>query len=279
MRNLIRRFVEVGVPGYHIEDQKPGVKKCGHQGGKVLVSENEQIQRLNAARFQLDVMQVPGIIVARTDAEAANLLDGCADERDQPFILGVTNLVVPSYKAVFLALHRKFFDAGRGRSSRPPDVCHGRRPSTPTADAWLETTGLLPQIARKHRRRTGRTPTWCSTPCSTRSSGNSWTHGRKRPNCETYAQAVAEAIAFRISRGRALGSHAGASGWASPSMLSWYEAREKAAALGIDVNWNAERAKTPEGYYQVQGGIEYAIAKSLAAAPFADILWMETSNG
>ncbi len=73
VRNLIRRFVEVGVPGYHIEDQKPGVKKCGHQGGKVLVAEREQIQRLNAARFQLDVMGVPGILVARTDAEAANL--------------------------------------------------------------------------------------------------------------------------------------------------------------------------------------------------------------
>src|SRR5262245_50097928 len=58
VRNLIRRFVEVGVPGYHIEDQKPGVKKCGHQGGKVLVSEDEQIKRLSAARFQLDVMQV-----------------------------------------------------------------------------------------------------------------------------------------------------------------------------------------------------------------------------
>src|SRR6476660_7614451 len=67
VRNLVRRFVEVGVPGYHIEDQKPGAKKCGHPGGKVLVSENEQIQRLNAARFQLDVMGVPGIIVARTD--------------------------------------------------------------------------------------------------------------------------------------------------------------------------------------------------------------------
>ena len=73
VRNLIRRFVEVGVPGYHIEDQKPGAKKCGHQGGKVLVSEDEQIKRLNAARFQLDIMGVPGIIVARTDAEAANL--------------------------------------------------------------------------------------------------------------------------------------------------------------------------------------------------------------
>src|SRR3984885_1933974 len=60
VRNLIRRFVEVGVPGYHIEDQRPGTKKCGHQGGKVLVPSDEQIKRLNAARFQLDVMRVPG---------------------------------------------------------------------------------------------------------------------------------------------------------------------------------------------------------------------------
>src|SRR5713226_9034197 len=62
VRNLVRRFVEVGVPGYHIEDQKPGAKKCGHQGGKVLVAEDEQIKRLSAARFQLDVMKVPGIV-------------------------------------------------------------------------------------------------------------------------------------------------------------------------------------------------------------------------
>ena len=60
VRNLIRRFVEVGVPGYHIEDQKPGAKKCGHQGGKVLVAQDEQNKRLNAARFQLDIMRVAG---------------------------------------------------------------------------------------------------------------------------------------------------------------------------------------------------------------------------
>src|SRR2546425_469849 len=84
VRNLIRRFVEIGVPGYHIEDQKPGVKKCGHQAGKVLVPQDEQIKRLNSARFQLDIMKVPGIIVARTDAEAATYLDGRGDERDQP---------------------------------------------------------------------------------------------------------------------------------------------------------------------------------------------------
>src|ERR1700757_3719136 len=103
VRNLIRRFVESGVPGYHIEDQRPGTKKCGHQGGKVLVPSDEQIKRLNTARFQLDIMRVPGIIVARTDAEAANLLDSNADERDQPFLLGTTNVKIPSYKACFLA--------------------------------------------------------------------------------------------------------------------------------------------------------------------------------
>ena len=111
VRNLIRRFVEVGVPGYHIEDQKPGVKKCGHQGGKVLVPEDEQIKRLSAARFQLDIMQVPGIIVARTDAESATLLDGRSDERDQPFILGATNVNLPTFKVAFLAILRRFIAA------------------------------------------------------------------------------------------------------------------------------------------------------------------------
>src|SRR5258707_11851381 len=106
VRNLVRRFVEVGVPGYHIEDQKPGAKKCGHQGGKVLVPSDEQIKRLNAARFQLDIMRVPGIIVARTDAEAANLIDSNSDERDQAFLLGATNLKIPSYKSCFLAMVR-----------------------------------------------------------------------------------------------------------------------------------------------------------------------------
>ena len=85
VRNLIRRFVEAGVPGYHIEDQRPGTKKCGHQGGKVLVAQDEQNKRLNAARFQLDVMGVPGIIVARTDAEAANQ---SADERECRLLRG-----------------------------------------------------------------------------------------------------------------------------------------------------------------------------------------------
>ncbi|HEY7265793.1 MAG TPA: isocitrate lyase/phosphoenolpyruvate mutase family protein, partial [Trebonia sp.] len=110
VRNLIRRFVEAGVSGYHIEDQKPGTKKCGHQGGKVLVGVDEQVKRLNAARFQLDVMQVPGIIVARTDAEAATFLEGRGDERDHPFILGATNADLPTYKVGYLAMVRQLHE-------------------------------------------------------------------------------------------------------------------------------------------------------------------------
>src|SRR6187549_3236506 len=59
---------------------------------------------------------------------------------------------------------------------------------------------------------------------------------------------------------------------------SFFSAREKARALGVEIAWDCEHAKTPEGYYQVRGGVPYAIAKSLAAAPFADLLWMETKT-
>src|SRR5246500_2923770 len=142
VRNLIRRFVEAGVPGYHIEDQRPGTKKCGHQGGKVLVPSDEQIKRLNAARLQLDIMQVPGIIVARTDAEAANLIDSNSDERDQAFLLGATNLDIPSYKGCFLALMRRFYELGvKGLNGHLlyalADSEYG------IANAWLERQGIL----------------------------------------------------------------------------------------------------------------------------------------
>src|SRR5690606_18580781 len=94
---------------------------------------------------------------------------------------------------------------------------------------------------------------------------------------ETYGEAVAEVLAFRASEGESL--DVSADEWrAFASRASLYAAREKARALGVQIVWDCEHAKTPEGYYQVRGGIPYAIAKSLAAAPFADILWMETKT-
>src|SRR5512142_2578584 len=146
VRNLIRRFVEAGVPGYHSEDQRPGTKKCGHQGGKVLVAQDEQNKRLSAARFQLDIMGVAGIIVARTDAEAASLIDGRGDERDQPFLVGSTNPDIPAYKPCFLALIRHFHDLGV--SELNGHLLYAV-PAGEHADAvdWLERHGILTQVA------------------------------------------------------------------------------------------------------------------------------------
>ena len=145
VRNLIRRFVEVGVPGYHIEDQKPGAKKCGHQAGKVLVAEDEQIKRLNAARFQLDVMSVPGIIVARTDAESATFLEGRSDERDQPFILGATNVHLPTYKVGYLAILKRLRELGVD-DARGHLLFRISDAEYEEAYAWLARTGVLQAI-------------------------------------------------------------------------------------------------------------------------------------
>ena len=275
VRNLIRRFVEAGVPGYHIEDQRPGTKKCGHQGGKVLVPSDEQIKRLNTARFQLDIMRVPGIIVARTDAEAANLLDSRADERDQPFLLGAINLKIPSYKSCFLAMMRRFYDSGVTELNGHllyalPDGEYA------AAEAWLQRHGIQDAIAE---------------------AAAAWRDGTEESvdalfdkvesqfvdvwqvdaGLQTYGEAVAELLDFRESEGEP--AEMSAADWRTfAAQASLYSAREQAKELGADVAWDCERAKTPEGYFQIRGGIPYAIAKSLAAAPFADILWMETKT-
>lgn len=88
---MCKLFVERGAAGVHIEDQASVTKKCGHMSGKVLVAVSEHINRLIAARLQFDVMGVETILIARTDAEAATLLQTNIDARDHPFILGVCN--------------------------------------------------------------------------------------------------------------------------------------------------------------------------------------------
>ena len=93
----------------------------------------------------------------------------------------------------------------------------------------------------------------------------------------TYAEAVAEVIEFRSARGESVAMTADE--WrAFAGTASLYRAKVKAGALDIDIDWDCELPRTPEGYYQVRGGIPYAVAKSLAAAPFADLLWMETKT-
>jgi isocitrate lyase len=85
---LMKSMIEAGAAGVHFEDQLSSAKKCGHLGGKVLVPTQEAINKLIAARLAADVMGVPTVLIARTDAEAANLITSDIDERDQPFLTG-----------------------------------------------------------------------------------------------------------------------------------------------------------------------------------------------
>jgi len=85
---LMKSMVEAGAAGVHFEDQLSSEKKCGHLGGKVLVPTSQFIRTLVAARLAADVLDVPTVLVARTDADSANLLTSDVDERDRPFITG-----------------------------------------------------------------------------------------------------------------------------------------------------------------------------------------------
>ena len=275
VRNLIRRFVEVGVAGYHIEDQKPGCKKCGHQGGKVLVPQDEQLKRLNAARFQLDIMKVPGIIVARTDAEAASLLDGRCDERDHPFILGATRIDLPSCKVASLSVHKRFYDLGiKGIKGhllyRVPDSAYEE------AFAWLERVGIMSAIkeAVEVHSADSNLDVGAALDRIMAAMLEAW---EVEAGLKTYGRAVAEAMAFHIDEGSTF--EMTVDDWLDWSgHVSFPEAREKARSMGLNVIWDSELSRTPEGYYPIEGGIEYAISRSLHAAPFADIVWMETKT-
>ena len=83
---LMKAMIDAGAAGVHFEDQLSSAKKCGHMGGKVLVPTQEGINKLIAARLAADVCNTPTVLIARTDAESANLLTADVDERDRPFI-------------------------------------------------------------------------------------------------------------------------------------------------------------------------------------------------
>jgi isocitrate lyase len=85
---LMKSMIEAGAAGVHFEDQLASVKKCGHMGGKVLVPTREALAKLTAARLAADVMGTPTLVIARTDAEAADLVTSDVDDNDKPFLTG-----------------------------------------------------------------------------------------------------------------------------------------------------------------------------------------------
>ncbi|HCR75094.1 MAG TPA: isocitrate lyase, partial [Chryseobacterium sp.] len=85
---LMKQMIEAGAAAVHFEDQLSSAKKCGHLGGKVLVPTQEAINKLISARLAADVLGVPSLIIARTDADAADLLTSDIDDRDKKFVTG-----------------------------------------------------------------------------------------------------------------------------------------------------------------------------------------------
>ncbi|SPJ18040.1 isocitrate lyase [Burkholderiales bacterium] len=89
---LMKAMIAAGAAGVHFEDQLASVKKCGHMGGKVLVPTREAVEKLAAARLAADVLGVPTVLIARTDAEAADLLTSDVDDNDKPYLTGERTL-------------------------------------------------------------------------------------------------------------------------------------------------------------------------------------------
>jgi isocitrate lyase len=306
VRNLVKKFVENKIGAVHIEDQRPGCKVCGHQGQKVLVSTSEMISRLNTARLQFDVMGVEGVIVARTDSNDATAIDSVDDERDHPFVCGATNANLPAFKDVNLAVIKRFYDQGFKEING--HLLHRISPRAyRAADEWLKQERLTARIndgiARIHneiaaleklrqrarRQKKGkrdvreeiaaaeigiRKVTEEAVDQTLAAIRQVWA---EKAGLKTHADAVAEVMQARAHNGVRFPMTIGQ--WKTFAKgVSYSEARQQAISMGIDIFWNWELPRTPEGFYQVTGGREMSIARGLAFAPFSDLLWRETAR-
>ncbi len=153
---LTKAMIEAGAAGVHFEDQLASEKKCGHMGGKVLISTQQAVKNLVSARLAADVMGVPTVVIARTDANGANLLTSDIDERDQPFCTG--ERTVEGFYRVRAGLDQAI---ARGLAYAP------------IADlVWCETSE--PNLGAKLPSRTWKKPSALPTPSIRNFPANCW---------------------------------------------------------------------------------------------------------
>jgi isocitrate lyase len=170
---LAKSYIEAGAAGVHFEDQLAAEKKCGHMGGKVLVPTSQFIHVLSAARLASDVLDVPTVLFARTDAESATLLTSDIDERDHEFLTG--ERTAEGYYRVRSGLEPAI---ARPWPTRPTPTCCGARPrrrtwtrpgGSPRRSTTSTRASCWPTTAR--RRSTG-SGTWTTRPSP--ASSASW---------------------------------------------------------------------------------------------------------
>ncbi|HEY1967686.1 MAG TPA: isocitrate lyase [Pseudonocardia sp.] len=131
---LMRAMIAAGAAGVHWEDQLASEKKCGHLGGKVLIPTGQHVRTLNAARLAADIADVPTVIVARTDAQAATLLTTDVDQRDRPFLTG----------------ERTAEGFYRVRGGIEPCIVRGLAYAPYSDLLWMETSTPDLELARKY---------------------------------------------------------------------------------------------------------------------------------
>ena len=212
---------------------------------------------------------------SKADDDAANLLDGMGDERDHPFVLGATNTRLPTYKIACMTVLKRFYDKGiedvKGHFLYR--ISDGQYQQ---ALDWLEQDGALRLIDAiiKQCQLDKASSLEAALNSAVSEFHQIW---EAKADLKTFGEAVANRMTLRAEEGANFDLTP--EEWLEYSKtVSLEEAGERAQSMGLNVLWDCEMTRTPEGYYQVRGGIEYAIAKSLAAAPFADLLWMETKT-
>ncbi len=150
---LMKAFIEAGAAGVHFEDQLSSEKKCGHLGGKVLVPTSQFVRTLVSARLAADVLDVPTVLVARTDALSATLLTSDVDERDREFVTGERTLgrLLPHQVRASRRRSRVLSPTRRTPTSsgaRPPPPTSTRRRSSPRQSTRSSRASSSPTTAR-----------------------------------------------------------------------------------------------------------------------------------